>query len=206
MLTNDTYPKTLKLKDGRTVTLRPLQRHDADKLGTFFSALPDEDRMFLRHDVSDPDLVRQWTEKLDFGHIVPLVALDGDTIVGDGTLHIDAHEWMQHVAQIRLVTARTHRHKGLGALIARELVALAADRDIEKLQAHVTEDNLGAIKMFQAVGFNTVAVLKDMVKDQTGRKRNLAIMDNDVASLGRIMEDWIHDSMLAAYRVPGGGA
>ena len=197
MLTNDTYPKTLKLKDGRTVTLRPLQRHDADKLGTFFSALPDEDRMFLRHDVSDPDLVRQWTEKLDFEQIVPLVALDGDAI---------AHEWMRHVAQIRLVTARTHRHKGLGALIARELVALAADRDIEKLQAHVTEDNLGAVKMFQAVGFNTVAVLKDMVKDQTGRKRNLAIMDNDVASLGRIMEDWIHDSMLAAYRVPGGGA
>ena len=201
MLTNDTYPKALKLKDGRTVSLRPLQRHDADKLGTFFSTLPDEDRMFLRHDVSDPDLVRQWTEKLDFEQIVPLVALDGDTIVGDGTLHIAAHEWMRHVAHIRLVTARTHRHKGLGALIARELVALAADRDIEKLQAHVVED-----KMFQAVGFNTVAVLKDMVKDRTGRKRNLAIMDNDVASLGRIMEDWIHDSMLAAYRVPGGGA
>ena len=30
-----------------------------------------------------------------------------------------------------------------------------------------------------------------MVKDQTGKSRNLAIMVNDVANLGQIMEEWI---------------
>ncbi len=204
MLTH-AYPRTDALKDGRRITLRALKAEDADQLQAFFAALPEEDRIFLRHDVCDPDLVRQWTEKVDYTTIVPLVALDGDTIVGDGTLHIPVHGWRHHVAHIRLVTARSHRHVGLGGLIARELVALAADRDLEKLQADVIEDNLGAVRMFKAIGFETMAVLPGMAKDQWGRTHNLAVMVNKVANLSRIMDDWIQDAMIPSFRVPGGG-
>lgn len=199
------YPKTVKLKDHRSVVIRPLAQDDFDLLHASFLALPEEDRIFLRHDVRDPELVREWTRNLDFERCIPLVALDGDQIVGNGRLYMMTHGWMQHVGLIRLITAGTHRHAGLGALILRELVALAEERNLEKLQAQVIEDSVGAVKMCQAVGFETVAILKDMVKDQTGKKRNLAIMVNDVANLSRIMEDWIHDSMQPAYRVPGAG-
>ena len=205
MLTH-AYPKTVALKGGQNVVLRPLARGDADRLHAFFATLPEEDRMFLRHDITDPKLAQKWTENLDFEHVIPLVALDGNRIVGDGTLHLATHGWMQHVGHIRLVTARTHRHMGLGALITRELVALATERHIEKLQAHVIEDNAGAVKMFERAGFEQVAVLKDMVKDRSGRSRNLLVMFNDVSNLGRILEDWIQDSMVPAFRVPGDGA
>jgi ribosomal protein S18 acetylase RimI-like enzyme len=203
MLTRE-YPKDVTLKDGRRVVLRPLEQGDFDKLYAFFGDLPEEDRLFLRHDVSNADLVRRWTEDLDFKHIIPLVAVEGGKIVADGTLHLTDFGWMQHVGHIRLVTARTHRHSGLGTLIARELVALAKGRNLEKLQAHVIEDNAGAVKMFQQLGFETVAVLKDLPKDQHGKKRNLAIMLSDVVNLGQTMEDWIQDSMIPAFRVPGG--
>ena len=200
------YPKTVKLKDGRTVMLRPLASGDFPKLYAFFEALPDEDRLFLRHNVRDPELIRKWTAEIDLERVIPLVAEDGDEIVADGTLHMATHGWMRHAGLIRLVIARTHRHVGLGTLTARELVSLAEQRGLEKLQAHVIEDDLGSVKMFQTLGFEKAAALKDMVKDQQGSKRNLAIMINDVADLGRIMEDWIQDSMQPAYRVPGNGA
>jgi len=199
------YPKTVKLKDHRSVVIRPLAQDDFDRLHASFLALPEEDRIFLRHDVRDPELVREWTRNLDFERCIPLMALDGNEIVGNGRLYMMTHGWMQHVGLIRLITAGTHRHAGLGALILRELVALAEERNLEKLQAQVIEDSVAAIKLCQAVGFETAAILKDMVKDQTGRKRNLAIMVSDVANLSRIMEDWIHDSMQPAYRVPGAG-
>ena len=205
MLT-ETYPKTVKLKDGSSVVVRPLARGDFERLHHFFSTLPEGDRLFLRHDVRDPEVVRRWTEELDFEHVTPLVALSGDEIVADGTLHVMRHGWMQHVGHIRLVTGPSHRHKGLGALITRELVSLAAGRNLEKLQAHVIEDNIGAVKMLQAVGFKMEAVLEGMVKDQTGRHRNLAVMVNSVTSLMDIMEDWIHSMTLPQFRVPGGGA
>ncbi|HUU83020.1 MAG TPA: GNAT family N-acetyltransferase [Phycisphaerae bacterium] len=201
-----TYPKEVKLKDGRSVLIRPLAHDDFDSLLAFFQALPEGDRIFLRHDVRDPEIVRKWTEQLDLKEVIPLVALDGDRIVGNGSLHIMPHGWMHHVGHLRLVTARSHRNKGLGGLLTRELVALAEERDLEKIQAHVIQDNQGAVKMFQAVGFETAAVLDGMVKDITGRKHNLAIMVNDVAHLRRLMEDWIQDSVLPGYRAPGAGA
>ena len=199
------YPKTLTLKDGREVVLRALADGDFSKLYAFFQALPEEDRLFLRHDVRDQGLIRKWTKEVNVERIIPLVAVDADTIVADGTLHMTPHGWVRHVGFIRLVTARTHRHIGLGALIARELVALAEDRGLEKLQAHVIEDDPGAVKMFQTLGFEKAAVLPGMIKDQHGENRNLAIMVNDVADLGRIMEDWIQDTMVPAYRAPGEG-
>jgi L-amino acid N-acyltransferase YncA len=200
------YPKTVRLKDGQEAVIRPLARGDFDRLLSFFQALPEEDRIFLRDNVSDPELVRKWTEQLNFGRVVPLVALDEDELVASGSLHIMPHECMRHVGHVRLVTARSHRNKGLGGLLTRELVALAEERNLEKLQAHVIKDNLGAVRMFETLGFKTEAVLSGMIKDRSWKTRDLAIMVNDVANLTNIMEEWIQEAMLPSHRVPGDGA
>ena len=201
----DSYPKTVRLKDGRSVVLRPLASDDYDRLHAFFLALAAEDRLFLRDDVTDPKLVRKWTEQIDLERVIPLVAVDGDRIIADGTLHMTTHGWTRHVGHIRLVTASTHRRRGLGVLIVRELVAIAAECKLDKLQAYVIEDDAGSVKMFEAAGFKRQAVLNDMVRDRSGQSRNLLAMFNDVANLGRIMEDWIQDSMVPAFRAPGFG-
>ena len=200
------YPKTLTLKDGSSVVVRPLAKGDFESLLAFFDALPEEDRLFLRHDVHDRDLVRRWTEELDLSRVIPLVALDDDHFVASASLHFMAHDWIKHVGHIRLITARSHRNKGLGGLLARELVALAEERNLEKLQAHVIEDNISGVRMLEAIGFKTAAVLEGMVKDRTWKTRNLAIMVNDVSNLTQLMEEWIQESMLPSHRVSGDGA
>jgi len=199
------YPKQATLKNGRQVVIRPLNEDDFDGLYGFFRALPEDDRLFLRNDVTDPELIRKWVENIDLEHVIPLIALEGDKVVADGTLHWARHGWTMHVGQIRMVTARTHRGIGLGTLMARELVALAEERGLEKLHVDVIEDNVGSVRMCERVGFKLEAVLKDMVKDQKGTKRNLAIMVSEVTDLGRIMEDWIQDAMVPAFRVPDDG-
>jgi GNAT superfamily N-acetyltransferase len=205
MLTRE-YPKIARLRDGREVMLRPLSRQDFDGLYEFFQSVPEGDRLFLADDVTDPKLIRRWTEQMDLSKVIPILALDGDRIVGDGTLHMQGGGWMRHVGRIRLVTAPTHRRTGLGHLIARELVALAEERGLEKLEAQVIEDAGNVVRMFEAVGFAKAAVVAKLVKDQNGHDRNLAIMINDVGSLARRLEDWIQDTMVPAYRVPGQGA
>jgi len=202
----DSFPKSVDLENGRKNVIRALAHTDFDHLLAFFKALPQEDRLFLRHDVRNPEVVRKWTKELDLRRVMPLIALDCDEIVANGSLHVMAHGWMQHVGHVRLVTARSHRQQGLGSLIAKELVAIAEDRNLEKLQAHVIADNRGAVKMFENVGFETVAVLKGMVKDQTGVSRDLAVMVNDVATLQQTIASWIQDAALPGNRAPGGGA
>ena len=113
------YPKDVTLKDGRVVTIRALAHGDFDKLFGFFKVLPEEDRLFMRHDVTDPEVVGKWIERLDLNRVIPLVAEGGDEIVADGTLHFDSHGWATHVGHVRIVTARTHRRVGLGDLTGR---------------------------------------------------------------------------------------
>ena len=200
------YPKTVELKGGERVVFRPVSRDDFEQLLDFLTSLPEGDRLFFRHDVRDPEVVRKWTEDMDFDRLITLVAMDDGSIVGTGRLYVMPHGWMRHVGHVRLITAPKYRRKGMGGLLTRELVTIAADRNLEKLQAHVIEDAVGAVKMFERIGFRKVAVLDDMVKDQSGRTRNLAIMVNNVSNLTQILEDWIEDAMIPAYRVPGGGA
>jgi RimJ/RimL family protein N-acetyltransferase len=200
----DTYPKEATLRDGRRVVVRLLANGDFDKLHTFFQALPAEDRLFLRHDVTNPEVVQTWVQNIDLGRVIPLVAEQGDKIVADGTLHLAAHGWSKHVGHIRLVTAATHRKVGLGTVVARELVAFAEERGLEKLQTQVIEDNVQSVSLFRRLGFKTAAVLKGSVKDQQGRNCNLAIMISDVADLERIIEDWIQDSMIPGFRAGEG--
>lgn len=201
---NEPYPKEASLKDGRRVTIRPLARGDFSKLCEFFQRLPEEDRLFLHDDVTDPRLIQKWTDRINFDEVIPIVAEDAGTIVADGTLHLGTQKWMRHVGQIRLVTARTHRHSGLGTIVARELVTIAEQNNLEKLYGNVIEDDVAATRVLAQLGFKKVAVLKDFAKDQHGRKRDVAIMINDVAEMSRLLEDWIQDSMIPAYRVPGG--
>ncbi len=196
-------PKSVTLKDGRSVLIRPLAREDIRILRAFFLDLSSEDCLFLRRDVRDPQVIRQWMEDIHSGRLIALVALENERIVATGRLYVMTNEWMQHVGELRLITARTYRQQGLGNLLARELVALAAERGLEKIQAQVMEDDVGAVRMCEAIGFKVEATLRGVVKDRSGKKRNLVIMVNEVAELDRVLEDWIHDSMESAYRVPG---
>lgn len=197
------YPKQMTLRGGQSVLIRPLEKGDFERLRAFFQALPAESRIYSRHDLTDPAVIRQWTEHIDLSRVIPLVVLAGNALVADGTLHISNHGWMQHVGHIRLAIAPSHQGIGLGTLIARELVSLAHDRGLEKLQADVIESNAAVVRLFERVGFEKVAVLKDMVKDQNGQKQNLAIMVNDVSRLGQILEDWVQDMTIPGFR--GGG-
>jgi len=200
----NSYPREATLRDGRRVEIRPLAQDDFDKLYAFFQELPIEDKLFSRHDVTDPAVVRGWVENLDFNRVIPLIAEDGGKIVADCTLHLAGRGWSRHVGHLRGVTAVTHRKVGLATIIARELVAFAEELGLEKLQTQLIEDNASSVSLFTRIGFKMEAVLPDMVKDQQGTKRRLAIMVNDVADLGRAMEDWIQDSMIPAFRAPEG--
>ena len=54
------YPKKITLPDGATLILRPMTRDDQYGLYNFFISLTEEDRRFLRNDVTDRKLIENW--------------------------------------------------------------------------------------------------------------------------------------------------
>jgi len=67
-------------------------------------------------------------------------------------------------------------------------VKVAMQHGVDKLVAEVADNQTGAKKAFEALGFKEEALLKGQVKDALGRKRDLCILSNDVSQIWEAME------------------
>ena len=179
----DVYPKTVKLRDGSEVIMRPAVKEDEEALYRFFRGLSDEDRLYLRDDVANREVIRGWMENLDYEKVLPILAFDGDAVIADATLHRNPHGWMRHVGEIRMSVASSHRGRGLARIIAAEIFEQAIGYGLDKLVAEMFTVQKNAQRVFTRLGFQETAVLKDHGVDAHGKKHDLIIMSNDVTVL-----------------------
>lgn len=177
------FPKQITLKDGTRVTIRPMVKGDADDLFGFFERVPREDRLFLRDDVIDIKVIQEWADSLDYEKVLPLVAIESETIVADATLHRRQGGWTSHVGKVRLVVDRAFRGKGLGSKMVLELIGIAERAGLEKLVAEVMETQQSAVRAFERLGFKPEAKLSNFVKDQEGKAHDVLIMVHDITPI-----------------------
>lgn len=183
--------KEVCLKDGTPVAIRTMTAADLEASCAFFAALSKLDRAYLRRDVTRREVVAQRIEALGSGKVKRLVALIGDRIVADAALEMAGQGWDEHVAELRLIVAREYRRKGLGALMARELYALAAEAKIEELRVKMMRPQKAARSIFRKLGFHEETLLPDYVKDARGKKQDLILMRCDLEALWRELEDFM---------------
>jgi L-amino acid N-acyltransferase YncA len=181
----------VKLKDGSEVVIRELALNDLEQSVAFFQALPKEDRVYLRVDVTKPENVEQRIKRMKIDNVHRLIAVSGDRIVADGALELEAEEWEQHMAELRLIVAHDFQRKGLGLLMARELFTLAASKNVEEIVARFMAPQKAARSVLEKLGFHQDTVLHDYVRDIDGNKRDLVLMRCDLKSLWEKLEDYI---------------
>ena len=174
------YPKEVKVKDGSTIVLKPFEKKDKDALFLFFQKLPEEDRLFLKDNVTDPAVVERWAVELNYDKVFPLLAWRGNEVVADATLHKNTGGWMKHVGTIRAVIARDFQRLGLGSILANELFLHALKCGLEKIVAEMMETQQGAKKVFEKLGFRQEAVFHGHVRDQIGVRHDLLILTKDL--------------------------
>ena len=182
--------KTITLKDGSDVVLRNLIPDDVKNSIAFFQSLPDADRIYLRNDVMDANVVRRRIQEMERNREIVLVAISGDAIVADGSLELEAHGWKKHLGEIRLVVAPSHQRKGLGMCLARELYFQAASEKVQEIIVKMMRPQLGAQKIFNRLGFKEEMTLPRYVKDLNGHHQDLIIMRCDLKALWQQLEDY----------------
>ncbi|MFH1115939.1 MAG: GNAT family N-acetyltransferase [Pseudomonadota bacterium] len=175
----DQYPKEIMSKDGTPILIRPLVKEDEQALMEFFSRIPEEERWFLRDNIADPDIMREWIRNLDFRRVLPLVAVreEDNTIIANIRLHRRPSECLSHIAHLRIVVDPAYRNQRIGSWMLLDAVKLAMRMGIEKLVAEFVagvED--AAMHAAYKMDFFEQAILKDYVKDRRGKYRDLIIM------------------------------
>jgi RimJ/RimL family protein N-acetyltransferase len=172
--------KQNKLKDGTIVTLRPMVKEDEEELFRFFQKLPEELILFIRHNVKEPGVIQDWAHRINYDRVLPLLALVGDEIVGDATLHRVPHGWKRHIGRVRVVVSPKYQSQGLATLMLNELVTLGHELGLEKLWAEIPLDSPGAIRACRNAGFACKAVIEGMVKNLHSENIDVLIMVCDI--------------------------
>lgn len=174
------FPKPVKLEDGTRVILRPLIPQDENALIDFFKAMPEEDILYLRDDVKDSQVIKRWCQGLDYEATLPLIADLEGKIVGDATLHQEKRGWRSHIGTVRAVIHPQYRGKGIGRALLGELIQVALDIGLVKLDAEFMAEQTRQIAIFEKLGFVNMAVLPQHVKDLRGESHDLIIMVYDL--------------------------
>jgi RimJ/RimL family protein N-acetyltransferase len=186
--------KTVSLKDGQEVMIRNMRPADVEASYAFFNELPEEDRRYLRVDVTRRDVVERRTTEIDIGRVDRLVAVVGDEIVADGALELQGHGWGDSIGEIRLMVARPFQHLGLGTLLARELYYLALQHKLDRIVVRVMRPQSRAHRIMKRLGFKEEFLIPDHVRDQDGTWQDLIIMRCNLDELWREMESLVEAS------------
>ena len=187
------YPKDVSLKDGRKVTIRPMEKEDGDELLKFFKELKPEDKQNMRDDVTDPDVVQKWVDNLDYDFVFPLLAVYEGRIVADATMHRNTHGWSKHVGQIRLTVHQDFQGAGLGYHMAREIFVIAQSMHIDKVLAEMMSTQTGAMSVFEKLGFKKEHTFKNHVRNLKGQIHDLVVMSVDINELMSKQENAVRE-------------
>ena len=177
---NGSYPRTINLPDGQAIELRLMTAADRAAVLTFARGLPQEDLLFLRIDITHPDVVDEWIHNIEANLSTTLLAADATGVVGYASVHRNRAPWTRGVGELRVNVARNYRTRGLGRVLTGQIFDLARRSGLRKLMANMTTDQHGAQAAFRRLGFVPEALLADYVEDRNGTPRDLVMMSYDI--------------------------
>ena len=169
------YPRQVDARDGRRIDLRLMEPGDRERVLEFARGLPQDDLLFLRTDITQPEIVDEWIRNIEAGRTVTVLAFEGSSLLGDGSLHFDVTTWTRHIGEIRLLLAPQARGAGLGRILAEDLYAVGKELGLQMLTARMTFDQTAAMAVFRQLGFQREAVLSQYVIDRSGQTHDLLI-------------------------------
>ena len=174
------FPKDIKLKDGSKVTLRPLRKADEKSFHELFLSIPEHERMFIKHRVTDLAVIREWCQNIDLGRNLPLLAIMDGQIVADATLHQQLGGWKRHIGRVSVLVHPKYRGRGLAKALVHEIVEIARNTGLEKVEAEFIGDQEAAIKMFAMLGFSNLLRLESYVRDMQAVSHDYVLMGLDL--------------------------
>jgi ribosomal protein S18 acetylase RimI-like enzyme len=184
------YPKEIQLKDGLKCQLRPLRKEDEKAFLAFFQAVPEAERMFIKHRVTEPRVIRGWCREIDLGRNLPLLAVVGGKIAGDATLHQQLGGWKRHIGRVSVLVLPQYRERGLARALVSEIAKIARNLGLERVEAEFIGEQEAAIKMFALLGFSNLVRLESYVKDMQAIPHDYVLMglnlktDEEYAGMG----------------------
>jgi GNAT superfamily N-acetyltransferase len=173
----ESFPKEIALKERFRCEVRPLESTDEENFYAFMLAVPEQERMFIKHRVTDRAVIRDWCQNIDYGRNLALLAVSGNRVIGDATLHQQLGGWRRHIGRVSVLVHPDFRGRGLARALINELTELASQAGLSKLEAEFIGEQTVGMRLFEHLGFTPLVRLPGYVKD-------MQAVDHDYIMLG----------------------
>jgi RimJ/RimL family protein N-acetyltransferase len=179
----DEYPKDVTLRSGLKLTLRPMMPEDREQLDRFVSTLPENERLFLRDDIINPDMIDSKVHEIIEADALTILAIHEGEIVGVARIRRYPFAWNRHMGNIRFTVSPAFRKKGMARTLLGEVFCKALPTGIEKVIAEVVRGQDDALNALIRLGFSEEAVLKNHHLDPKGSRHDVYFMSSDLDHL-----------------------
>jgi len=183
----ENYPIRKDLANGVQCLLRPLTPEDQNAFQEFHIAVPEEERLFIKHRVTDGSLFHEWCQEPDYELNLPLLAFADGKLVGDATLHQRPGGWKRHIGLVSVLTHPDFRGIGLVDLLIEEVIEIAKHAGLTKLEAEFNGERQVAMKALGMCGFSELARLPHYVQDMQAHYHDYVLMGMDLVPPEELM-------------------
>ena len=148
------FPQEALLRDGRRVLLRLFTENDTGNLYDFFQRLPMDVRRFAWDRIDNRALIESWGRELDYAKVLPILAVSGNKIVADATLHRREGSPLRLVGRVKWLIDPEWRGVGLGTLLVNKFIDIARSNGLRHLTCMLISDlEADAVKTLSDLGF-----------------------------------------------------
>jgi acetyltransferase len=149
--------RTVELRDGSSVLLRPIRPEDARIEQRFVRRLSFESRYFrFHHGLSEltPEMLVRFTQ-IDYDREMAFIAVhsgeQGEDEVGVARYLIDAEG---RTCEFALVVADEFQGRGIGSALMKALIETARDRGLSAMTGEVLTENRNMLELVRELGFS----------------------------------------------------
>ncbi len=163
----------VKLKNGLEIKLRLMTADDKYQLLDMFSSMSENATQWGMPPYTE-DRITRWIENID--HLIPLVALYKQRMVGYASVYKHQHPRLMGTAEMGIYLHQDFHSLGLGTLMTEKVLSLAKEQGLHRLGLQVVEDNIAAVILYKKIGFKIEGTMLDAYLGQDGKFHNMLVM------------------------------
>lgn len=176
--------KRILLKDGRTATLRAPELRDAQTLIDLLK-ITNTETPFLSSYPEEITLSLEDEERWIAGHresslVINILCEVGGELAGSCELLRKKQIKMRHRATVGISIKQKFWNLGIGTALFREMIALARTWDVEQIELEYIEGNERGVRLYEKMGFHTVAEKPRAIRLRNGTYLSEFIMICDL--------------------------
>jgi putative acetyltransferase len=165
--------KTVNLRDGRRVQIRPLQESDSEGLHGMYQSMSDDALRWSMAPYTE-ETIDRWIGNLP--NLISLVAVHGGGIVGYASVQKFTHPRLAGTGDLNIYIHQDYQGAGLGTALMVMLLNVANEHSLHRINLEVVADNETAVYLFRKFGFNVEGRRVEAYKAMDGGLHDILLM------------------------------